>query len=133
MATIQHMFELLIVISWSLSLCFFPILRRLSKLWVGFRTGECTAIFPSMIPAPILDLPYMTLPIFNAIKRCDSTSHFLGCGKNIAWAIHQYSLTNEPSCFTLGYLNVQKPERCVVIMFVFWLKSIKPGIVFYKW
>ena len=37
---------------------------------------------------------YLTLPIFHAIKRCDTTSHFLVCGKNIAWAIHQDSLTN---------------------------------------
>ena len=51
------------------------------------------------------------------IERCDTTSHFLGCGKNIAWAIHQDSLTNEPSCFTIGYLDVQKLERFVVIVY----------------
>ena len=43
------------------------------------------------------------------------------------------SLTNEPFRFTLGYIDVQKLERFVVIMSVFWLKSIMPGMVFYKW
>ena len=60
---------------------------------------------------------YLTLPIFHAIKRCDTTSHFLGCGNNIAWAIHQESLTNEPSYFAHGYLDVQNLERFVVIMY----------------
>ena len=116
-----------------LVICFFSTLRRPSKLWVGFRSAECTAILPFMIPAPILDLPDMTLPISHVIKRCDTASHFLGCVKKTAWAIHQDSLTNEPSCFTLGYLDVQKLERFAVTMCAFWLKSIKTGLVFSKW
>ena len=85
---------------------------------MGFGSGGSTAIFPSMIPALILDLPDIGHhQLFNAIKTFDATSHFLGCGKKIARAIHQDSLTNEPSCFTLGYLDVQKFERFVVIVY----------------
>ena len=60
---------------------------------------------------------YLILPIFHVIKRCDTTSHFLGCGNNISWAIHQDSLTNEPSCFALRYLDVQNLGRFVVFMY----------------
>ena len=37
-------------------ICFFSTLR-LSELWVVFGSGESTSLFPSMILAPILDLP----------------------------------------------------------------------------
>ena len=47
---------------------------------------------------------------------CDTTPHFIGRVKNIAWAIHQYSLTKELSCFILAYIDVQKLERFVVII-----------------
>ena len=65
---------------------FFPTLG-LVELWVGFGSGKklrdipihdiCSDLGPSRSVA---------LPVFNAITGCDTTSHFLGCGKKTAWA-----------------------------------------------
>ena len=111
MATMQHYYvragDSAIVV---LVICFFSTLCRLYGLWVGFRSGVCTAIFPSMIPAPILALPYICHYQFVMSSK--------GCGNTIVWAILQDSLPNEPPCFTLVYLDVRTLERCVVIMYI---------------
>ena len=109
-----------------LAIRFFPTLG-LVELWVGFGSGKnlrdipihdiCSDIGPSRSVA---------LPLFHAITRCDTTSHFLGCGKKTAWASWQntpgltetlLALTTAPSCFSLGSLHMQKLERFVVIMY----------------
>ena len=68
----------------------------------------------------------VALPLFHAITGCDTTSHFLGCGKKTAWASWQntpgltetlLARTNAPSCFSLGSLHMQKLERFVVIKY----------------
>ena len=68
----------------------------------------------------------MALPLFHAITGCDTTSHFLGCGKKTAWASWQntpgltetlLALTNAPSCFSLESLHMEKLERFVVVMY----------------
>ena len=76
---------------------------------MGFRSGVCTAIFLSMIPAHILALPDICHYKFVMPSK--------GFGKTIVWAILKDSLTNEPPCFTLGYLAVRTLERFVVIMY----------------
>ena len=68
----------------------------------------------------------MALPLFHAITECDTISHFLGCGKKTAGASWQntpgltetlLALTNAPSCFSLGSLQMQKLEQFVVITY----------------
>ena len=113
----QPVFELLIVISWSSPYTLLTNTSTVRALCGFWKWGKhrnipihdtCSNIGPSR---------YLTLPIFHAINRWDTTSHFLGCGKKIAWAIHQYSLPNETSCFTLRCLGMQKFERFVVIVY----------------
>ena len=108
-----------------LAIRFFPTLG-LVEFWVGFGSRKklrdipihdiCSDLGPSRSVA---------LPLFHAITGCDTTSHFLGCGKKTAWAFWQntpgltetqLALTNAPSCFSLGSLHMQKLERVVVIM-----------------
>ena len=124
--TRQHMLEQLIAISWSLPYASSQHLG-LAEFWVGFGRGKnlrdipihdiCSDLGPSRSVA---------LPLFHAITGCDTTSHFLGCGKKTAWASWQntpgltetlLALTNAPSCFSLGSLHMQKLERFVVIMY----------------
>ena len=109
-----------------LAIRFFPTLG-LVELWVGFGSGK------NLSDIPIHDIfsdlgpsRSVALPLFRAITGCDTTSHFLGCGKKTAWASWQntlgltetlLALTNAPSCFSLGYLYMQKLERYVVIMY----------------
>ena len=68
----------------------------------------------------------MALPLFHAIRGCVTISHFLGCGKKTAGASWPntpgltetlLALTNDPSCFSLGSLHMQKLERFVVITY----------------
>ena len=86
-APVQPMFELLIVISWSSPYMLLP------NTWTVRALGG-----------------YFTLPLY-AIKWCETTSHFLGRGKKIAWTYWQntpgltetlLALINEPPCSSLS-------------------------------
>ena len=83
---------------------------------------------------------YLTLPMY-AIKWCEITSHLIGCGKTIACASWQntpgltgtlLALINGPSCLSLSTCRSWNDFwfSCVVTDF-FWLRSLKPDIVFY--
>ena len=109
-----------------LAIRFFSTLGLL-ELWVGFGSGK------NLRDIPIHDIcsdlgpsRSMALPLFHAITGCDTTSHFLGCGKKTAWASWQntpgltetlLALTNAPSCFSLESLHMEKLERFVVVMY----------------
>ena len=109
-----------------LAIRFFSTLGLL-ELWIGFGSGK------NLRDIPIHDIcsdlgpsRSMALPLFHAITGCDTTSHFLGCGKKTAWASWQntlgltetlLALTNAPSCFSLESLHMEKLERFVVVMY----------------
>ena len=109
-----------------LAIRFFSTLCLL-ELWVGFASGK------NLRDIPIHDIcsdlgpsRSMALPLFHAITGCDTTSHFLGCGKKTAWASWQntpgltetlLALTNAPSCLSLESLHMEKLERFVVVVY----------------
>ena len=106
----QTMFELLIAISWS-------------SPYASSQHWDCQSFgLVSVVGKKLRDIPiqaicsdlrpfrYLTLPLY-AIKWCETKSHFLGCGKTIAWASWQntpgltetlLALTNEPECSSLS-------------------------------
>ena len=82
------------------------------------------AIFPSMISAPILDLPdlwryHFSMPSQGATQRHTSLAvarRRLGhLGKILTETL--LALTNAPSCFSLESLHMEKLERFVVVMY----------------
>ena len=84
----------------------------------------------------------MALSLFHAITGSDTISHFLECCKKTAGASWQntpgltgtlLALTNAPPCFSLGSLHMQWNDLSLyrIVKDVVWLRSMKPGIVFF--
>ena len=88
-----------------------------SQHWDCQSFGLVSVVGKKLRDIPIQDIcsdlgpfRYLTLPLY-AIKWCETKSHFLGCGKTIAWASWQntpgltetlLALTNEPECSSLS-------------------------------
>lgn len=109
-----------------LAIHFFSSLGFL-ELWVCFGSGKNVRDIPIHdICAHLGPSRSLALPLFHAITGCDTTSHFLGCGKKTAWTSWQntpgltetlMALTNNPNLLSLDSLHMQNLERFVVIMY----------------
>ena len=109
-----------------LAIAFFDRLG-LSELWIGFGTGKhYRDIAIHNIHAELGTSKSRALPLFHALTGCDTTSHFLGCGKKTAWAAWKgtpsltetmVTLTEDPHSFTLESVHMQRIERFVVLMY----------------
>ena len=117
----QHMLEPLTVISSSLP---YACSQRLVCWSFGLASGveKTFAIFPSMISAPILDLPdllryHFSMPSQGATQRHTSLAVARRRQNMPGLTETLLALTNAPSCFSLESLHMEKLERFVVVMY----------------
>ncbi|KAL8590645.1 hypothetical protein ACOMHN_011080 [Nucella lapillus] len=99
----------------------------LSELWVGFGTGKNYRDIPvHTIYSDLGPSKSLALPLFHSLTGCDTTSQFLGCGKETAWAAWTsipdltdtlVALTHDPDLFSLESVHMQRLERFVIVMY----------------
>ena len=96
----------------------------LEQCWVGFGSGKSYRDIPiHNICVQLGPSKSLVLPLFHALTGCDTTSHFLGCGKKTAWQAWTcypnltetlIDLTQDPTLLTLASIHMQRLDRFVV-------------------
>ena len=99
----------------------------LEQCWVGFGSGKSYRDIPiHNICVQLGPSNSLALPLFHALTGCDTTTHFLGCGKKTAWQAWTcypdltetlIDLTQDPTLLTLASIHMQRLERFVVLMY----------------
>ena len=99
----------------------------LSELWVCLGSEKKIRDIPiHTLSAQLEPSRCLALPLFHAVIGCDTVTHFLGCGKKMAWSAWQstpeltdtlVALTNNPQELSLQSQHMQTVECFVVVMY----------------